>query len=129
MTANNAETLVEGALQGIGLAHLPTWLCSEYLISGQLLPLFCENGLPEPEPGVIHALRLQRGTHPRSERLLAFLLKRFGFPPPGTRHWRKRCSRINHRAKLMRNYLFASSAQPGARHDQARPDLRSPQAG
>jgi DNA-binding transcriptional LysR family regulator len=82
MTANNAETLVEGALQGIGLAHLPTWLCSEYLITGQLLPLFCEKGLPEPEPGVIHALRLERGTHPRSERLLGFLLERFGFPPP-----------------------------------------------
>ena len=82
LTANNAETLVEGALQGLGMAHLPTWLCSEYLVRGELQPLFCEPGLPEAEPGGIHALRLERGTHPRSQRLLAFLVARFGFPPP-----------------------------------------------
>lgn len=85
MTANNAETLVEGALQGLGLAHLPTWLCSEYLLDGRLLPLFCNGALPEPEPGSIHALRLERGTHSRSERLLEFLSMRFGFPPPWDR--------------------------------------------
>ncbi len=82
LAANNAEALVEGALPGLGLAHLPTWLCSEYLLRGELQALFCDDGLPAPEPGVIYALRLERGTHPRSERLLAFLLKRFGFPPP-----------------------------------------------
>ncbi|MDF3936086.1 LysR family transcriptional regulator [Pseudomonas citronellolis] len=85
LTTNNGETLVEGALQGLGLAHLPTWMCSEYLVRGELLPLFCEQGLPEPEPGGIHALRLERGPHPRSQRLLAFLAQRFGFPPPWDR--------------------------------------------
>ncbi|CDF85000.1 LysR family transcriptional regulator [Pseudomonas sp. QL9] len=85
MTANNAEALVEGALQGLGLAHLPTWLCSEYLLDGRLLPLFCNGRMPEPEPGSIHVLRLERTPHSRSERLLEFLAQRFGFPPPWDR--------------------------------------------
>lgn len=85
MTANNAETLVQGALQGLGLAHLPTWLCSEYLVSGELQPLFCGSGLPAAEPGCVHALRLERGANTRSQRLLAFLGDRFGFPPPWDR--------------------------------------------
>ncbi len=40
MSANNAEALVCGALAGLGIAHLPTWLASEYLLRGELLPLF-----------------------------------------------------------------------------------------
>jgi DNA-binding transcriptional LysR family regulator len=38
MSANNAEALVCGALAGLGIAHLPTWLASEYLLRGELLP-------------------------------------------------------------------------------------------
>ena len=57
MSANNAEALVCGALAGLGIAHLPTWLASEYLVRGELLPLFCENGLPSPETTGIYALR------------------------------------------------------------------------
>ena len=30
MVANNAEALLAGALAGLGIAHLPTWLISEY---------------------------------------------------------------------------------------------------
>ncbi|KAF1068076.1 MAG: HTH-type transcriptional regulator DmlR [Pseudomonas citronellolis] len=85
MTANNAETLVEGALHGLGFAHLPSWLCSEYLVRGDLLPLFCDDGLPAAEPGCIHALRLARGNPPRIQRLLTFLGACFGDPPPWDR--------------------------------------------
>jgi len=82
MTANNAETLLFGALAGLGIAHLPTWLISDYLLSGELLPLFCENGLPAPEPSSIYALRLERQGSSRTHLLLAFLQERFGHPPP-----------------------------------------------
>lgn len=78
MTANNAEALVFSALVGLGIAHLPTWLISEYLLRGELLPLFCENGLPPPEPSGIYALRLERETDSRSRLLLEFLKARFG---------------------------------------------------
>ncbi|KRW59949.1 LysR family transcriptional regulator [Pseudomonas sp. TTU2014-080ASC] len=82
MTANNAETLLFSALAGLGIAHLPTWLISEYLLRGELVPLFCENGLPPPEPSGIYALRLERESSPRLRLLLTFLQQRFGFPPP-----------------------------------------------
>ncbi|WP_137817757.1 LysR family transcriptional regulator [Pseudomonas sp. 2FG] len=82
MTANNAETLVFGALAGLGIAHLPTWLIGEYLMRGELVPLFCENGLPPPEPSGIYALRLESKTSSRSRLLLEFLKARFGPVPP-----------------------------------------------
>lgn len=82
LTANNAETLLFGALAGLGIAHLPTWLISDYLLRGELLPLFCETGLPAPEPSGIYALRLERETGSRSRLLLEFLKARFGPIPP-----------------------------------------------
>lgn len=82
LTANNAETLLFGALAGLGVAHLPTWLISDYLLRGELLPLFCEAGLPAPEPSGIYALRLERETGSRSRLLLEFLKARFGPLPP-----------------------------------------------
>ncbi len=82
MTANNAETLLFGALAGLGIAHLPTWLVSEYLLRGELQPLFCENGLPEPETTGIYALRLEHETNSRSRLLLEFLKSRFSPVPP-----------------------------------------------
>lgn len=78
MMANNAEALLFSALEGLGIAHLPTWLISDYLLRGELVPLFCENGLPEPEPSGIYALRLERETDSRSRLLLEFLKARFG---------------------------------------------------
>ncbi|MBT8765307.1 LysR family transcriptional regulator [Pseudomonas boanensis] len=82
MTANNAETLLFSALAGLGIAHLPTWLISDYLVRGELVPLFCENGLPPPEPSGIYALRLEGEASSRSRLLLEFLKSRFGPVPP-----------------------------------------------
>ena len=82
MMANNAEALLCGALAGLGIAHLPTWLVSEHLLRGELLPLFCEQGLPAPEPSGIYALRLTREADSRSRLLLEFLKRRFGPVPP-----------------------------------------------
>ncbi|CAB1403731.1 Transcriptional regulator, LysR family [Pseudomonas fluorescens] len=77
LSANNAEALVCGALAGLGIAHLPTWLASEYLLRGELLPLFCDNGLPEAESAGIYALRMGQQTHSRSRLLLEYLKTRF----------------------------------------------------
>jgi DNA-binding transcriptional LysR family regulator len=82
LSANNAEALVCGALAGLGIAHLPTWLASEYLLRGELLPLFCENGLPEAESAGIYALRMGQQTHSRSRLLLEYLKTRFSPVPP-----------------------------------------------
>jgi DNA-binding transcriptional LysR family regulator len=82
MSANNAEALVCGALAGLGIAHLPTWLASEYLLRGELLPLFCADGLPKPETTGIYALRMEQQTHSRSRLLLEYLKTRFSPIPP-----------------------------------------------
>lgn len=82
MTANNAEALLFGALKGLGIAHLPTWLISDYLVRGELLPLFCEQGLPPCEPSSIYALRLDGQASTRSRLLQEFLRARFAPIPP-----------------------------------------------
>jgi DNA-binding transcriptional LysR family regulator len=82
MSANNAEALLFGALAGLGIAHLPTWLTSEYLLRGELLPLFCENSLPKPETTGIYALRLEQHANARSRLLLEYLKSRFSPVPP-----------------------------------------------
>lgn len=82
MTANNAETLLFSALAGLGIAHLPTWLISDYLLRGELLPLLCEDGLPAAEPSGIYALRLASDPSSRTRLLLEFLKQRFGPVPP-----------------------------------------------
>ncbi len=82
LATNNAEAMVDAALAGLGIAHLPTWLCSEYLLRGELQALFCDEGLPAAEPTCIYALRLEREASSRTRLLLAFLRERFGFPPP-----------------------------------------------
>jgi DNA-binding transcriptional LysR family regulator len=82
MSANNAEALLCGALAGLGIAHLPTWLASEYLVRGELVPLFCEDGLPNPETTGIYALRLEQQPNARSRLLLEYLKTRFSPVPP-----------------------------------------------
>lgn len=82
MTANNAEALLFSAVAGLGIAHLPTWLISEQLLRGELLPLLCDNGLPAAEPSGIYALRLASEASSRTRLLLEFLKQRFGPVPP-----------------------------------------------
>ncbi|WP_095107494.1 LysR family transcriptional regulator [Pseudomonas sp. Irchel 3E20] len=82
MSSNNAEALVDGALAGLGIAHLPTWLISQYLLRGELLPLFCDDGLPRPEASGIYALRLEQQANSRSRLLLEYLKSRFSPMPP-----------------------------------------------
>ncbi|TLX59317.1 LysR family transcriptional regulator [Stutzerimonas nosocomialis] len=82
LVANNAEALLCGARAGLGIAHLPTWLISDQLQAGELQALFCENGLPSPEPSGIYALRLTREADSRTRLLLEFLKSRFGPTAP-----------------------------------------------
>lgn len=82
MTANNAETLLFSAVAGLGIAHLPTWLISDHLLRGELVPLLCDGGLPAAEPSGIYALRLASEASSRTRLLLEFLKQRFSPIPP-----------------------------------------------
>ncbi|VWM16710.1 LysR family transcriptional regulator [Burkholderia lata] len=77
--SNHSEALLEAAIDGLGLAHLPTWLASDALRDGRLravLPQFAA----APEPATIHVLRQQARGTARASRLVAFLATWFAQP-------------------------------------------------
>ncbi|MCA8153109.1 LysR family transcriptional regulator [Burkholderia contaminans] len=77
--SNHSEALLEAALDGLGLAHLPTWLAGDALRDGRLravLPQFAA----APEPATIHVLRQQARGTARAPRLVAFLATWFAQP-------------------------------------------------
>ncbi|NHV31774.1 LysR family transcriptional regulator [Burkholderia sp. D-99] len=77
--SNHSEALLEAAIDGLGLAHLPTWLAGGALRDGRLravLPQFAA----APEPATIHVLRQQARGTARASRLVAFLATWFAQP-------------------------------------------------
>ncbi|KAG8149282.1 LysR family transcriptional regulator [Burkholderia catarinensis] len=77
--SNHSEALLEAAIDGLGLAHLPTWLAGDALRDGRLrvvLPQYAA----EPEQATIHVLRQQARGSARASRLVAFLTTWFAQP-------------------------------------------------
>jgi len=77
--SNHSEALLEAAIDGLGLAHLPTWLAGDALRDGRLrvlLPQFAA----APEQATIHVLRQQARGTARASRLVAFLATWFAQP-------------------------------------------------
>ncbi|WP_322088016.1 LysR family transcriptional regulator [Burkholderia sp. BCC1999] len=77
--SNHSEALLEAALEGLGLAHLPTWLAGDALRDGRLravLPQYAAT----PEPATIHVLRQQARGSARTSKLVAFLVSWFAQP-------------------------------------------------
>ncbi len=77
--ADNGEALVAAALEGLGVAVLPTFLAGEALGNGALVPLLAP--FPMPELG-LHVVRPPGGPAPaRLRALIDFLAARFGPEP------------------------------------------------
>jgi DNA-binding transcriptional LysR family regulator len=77
--ADNGEALAAAALEGLGVAVLPTFLAGGALRSGALVPLLA--AFPMPELG-LHVLRPPGGPAPaRVRALIDFLAERFGPEP------------------------------------------------
>lgn len=77
--ADNGEALLAAALEGLGIAVLPTFLAGGSLGSGALLPLL--EAFPVPEHG-LHVVRPPGGPAPaRLRALIEFLAARFGPEP------------------------------------------------
>ncbi len=77
--ADNGEALLAAALEGLGVAVLPTFLAGGALGSGALLPLLA--AFPMPEHG-LHVVRPPGGPAPARLRALTdFLAARFGPEP------------------------------------------------
>ncbi|MCU7646186.1 LysR family transcriptional regulator [Pseudomonas piscis] len=82
LSVNSAELLVDGALQGIGIIHAPTWLVYEQIASGQLVSFLDEYSVSAPQHGAIYALRARSSVVPAKTSLFINELKRsIGSPP------------------------------------------------
>ncbi len=82
--SNHSEALLAAAIEGIGIAHLPTWLAGAALRNGLLVALEIDGAAPQPEDATIHLLRQQSGGSARTLALVEFL--RVWFAEPAWRH-------------------------------------------
>ncbi|WP_186074970.1 LysR family transcriptional regulator [Burkholderia gladioli] len=79
--SNHSEALMAAAVEGLGIAHLPTWLAGVALANGVLVALEVGGAAPVLEDATIHLLRQQSGGSARTQVLLDFLRDWFADPP------------------------------------------------
>jgi len=82
LRTDDTESLLLAALEGIGIAHLASWMVSDMLAKGRLVPLFSElpQSLPK-ESAAIHAVRMPGRSHIQKAQLfIAHLKREFGEP-------------------------------------------------
>jgi DNA-binding transcriptional LysR family regulator len=83
LTANNAETLLELAVMGLGLVRLPDVIVGPALRDGRLVALFADTHVAEPVP--VHAVYpYARQRPPKVGAMVDFLVEQFADAP-----WRR----------------------------------------
>ena len=80
LLANNGEALRAAALQGLGVARLPTFIVGDALRQGHLLRLLTDWS-DERESGVYAVYPASRNLAPKVRVFVDFLVERFGDPP------------------------------------------------
>lgn len=78
-SANNGDVLRQAALSGLGIVHLPTFIVSDDLRSGALVPLLAPYRLPELSLHAVHSAESEPS--PPIALLIRFLEERFGPAP------------------------------------------------
>lgn len=68
---DDKDGMLQGALQGLGIIHIATWVVCDHLRSGELVALFPEEAEAPAAPGMpgIHAVRLPGRSHATKARL------------------------------------------------------------
>lgn len=86
--SNDTNSLLLAALAGIGIVHLASWLVSDHIVTGQLVPLFTDLSVPPKNTDpAIHAVRMPGRSHAAKAQLFIEHLKNeFGQPA----YWDKR---------------------------------------
>lgn len=80
LTVNNAETLYELALQGLGLIRLSDLIVGPAIRSGRLVPVLVDSHQPEPLP--LHAVYVTgRRRPPKVDAVIQFLVDKFASVP------------------------------------------------
>ncbi len=83
LRTDDTETLMSAAVAGIGVVHLASWLVSDHLAAGRLVPLFAPVlSHASKSPAGIHAVRMPGRSHAAKAQLfIAHLKTEFGEPP------------------------------------------------
>ncbi len=76
---NNGDAILEAALQGVGLAILPTFIAGQDLQAGRLQTVLTEYG--QPEPGIYAVYPHNRHLSAKVRMFVDFIKKRFGPKP------------------------------------------------
>jgi DNA-binding transcriptional LysR family regulator len=81
--SDDTEALLQAAVASIGIVHLSSWLVSDMLVAGKLVPLFQGTALPATKLfSAIHAVRMPGRSHAAKAQLfIAHLREAFGEPP------------------------------------------------
>jgi DNA-binding transcriptional LysR family regulator len=88
LRADDSDVLLNGALAGVGIAHLGTWLAYEDIASGRLVPLFKEDVMRPPlTKSAIHAVRVKGRTPLKSKLFVDFLQSYFGVDKGEPPYW------------------------------------------
>jgi DNA-binding transcriptional LysR family regulator len=81
---NNSEAILQAALDGLGVALLPTYLITEDLQAGRLIPLLTQHRwfiAPGPEPAIYCVYPPKKTVSTKVRAFLDFFASRFGDTP------------------------------------------------
>jgi len=82
--ANDSEALLQAARDGLGVALLPTWILSDDLRSGGLVPLITQRRwsiAPGPAPAIQAVYPPKKTISPKVRAFVDFIAARFAAPP------------------------------------------------
>jgi DNA-binding transcriptional LysR family regulator len=89
LRCDDTGSLLQAAIGGAGVAHLPNWLVSDAVVAGQLLPVFPMDPVPrpatpprrDPADAAIHAVFMPgRSNQAKAQLLIRHLREYFGDP-------------------------------------------------
>jgi DNA-binding transcriptional LysR family regulator len=82
LRSDDTEALLQGALAGLGVVHLASWMVADHIAEGRLVQLFADAERASKEKSQIHAVRLKGRSHAARARLfIDHLRSSFGSPP------------------------------------------------
>lgn len=91
LRSDDIDALLSATLQGLGVAHLASWLVGEDLLAGRLVSLFkTELGKPPVTASAIHAVRFPGRSAAKSMLFIEHLRTSFGVANGGLPIWERR---------------------------------------
>lgn len=83
LRTDDKDCALQAALAGIGIAHLASWVVSEDIVAGRLVPLFPAAKSPDPQSlPAIHAVRMPgRSSEAKARLFIAHLREAIGETP------------------------------------------------